>query len=206
MTSAPAVGLREEKKQRTRELIADTAFALFLEQGFERVSVAMIARQARVSEATVFNYFGTKEQLVYARLDGFWSRLVDAVRDRAPGESAVAAFERFLLAERPMLGSPADRERLAAITRMITSSPALMARERESYERVVAPLAAAIALAETGGSDHRYAARGFLALQRSLVDDVRDEVLADRATTRHADVIADRTRARCARLAAVIAE
>ena len=89
---------------------------------------------------------------------------------------------------------------------MITSSPALMARERESYDRAVAPLRRRSRCAETGDFDDRFAARAFLALHRSLVDDLRDEVLAGRATARYADIIADRTRARCARLAAVIPE
>jgi AcrR family transcriptional regulator len=58
-------GLRERKKQRTRELIAETARELFVERGFERVTVAEIARSSEVSEKTVFNYFPTKEDLVF---------------------------------------------------------------------------------------------------------------------------------------------
>ncbi|TMM00918.1 MAG: helix-turn-helix transcriptional regulator, partial [Actinobacteria bacterium] len=57
------LGLRERKKQRTRELIEATARQLFIERGFEAVPVAEIARAAEVSEATVFNYFPTKEDL-----------------------------------------------------------------------------------------------------------------------------------------------
>ena len=57
-------GLRERKKQRTRELIAESARRLFVKRGFERVTVAEVARAAEVSEATVFNYFPTKEDLL----------------------------------------------------------------------------------------------------------------------------------------------
>src|SRR3954467_12797148 len=80
-----AVGLRELKKQRTRELIAETARRLFAERGFERVTVAEIARAAEVSEQTVFNYFPTKEDLVYWRLEAFEDELLSAVRERAAG-------------------------------------------------------------------------------------------------------------------------
>ena len=63
---ATETGLRERKKQQTRQLLAETARRLFAERGFENVSIVEIARAADVSEATVFNYFPTKEDLVCA--------------------------------------------------------------------------------------------------------------------------------------------
>ena len=59
--------------------------------------MAEIARAADVSEKTVFNYFPRKEDLVYWRLESFEEELLGAVRDRAPGESVLAAFGRFVL-------------------------------------------------------------------------------------------------------------
>ena len=91
------MGLRERKKEQTRQLIAETAWRLFAERGFDRVTVAEVAREAQVAEATVFNYFRTKEDLFYSRLEAYGARLVEAVAARAPGEPAVAAFRRFLL-------------------------------------------------------------------------------------------------------------
>src|SRR5207248_8272205 len=91
-TRAPEPGLRERKKQRTRELIAETARRLFSERGFDRVTIAEVAREAEVSEQTVFNYFPTKEDLVYWRLEGFEDELLTAIRQRAEGESILRAF------------------------------------------------------------------------------------------------------------------
>ena len=81
---SPQLGLRERKKEQTRQLIAETARRLFGERGFERVTVAEIARTAEVSEQTVFNYFPTKEDLVYWRLQSFEDELLrDDPRARA---------------------------------------------------------------------------------------------------------------------------
>src|SRR3954468_16018733 len=150
-TDTPALGLRERKKLKTRQHIAETARRLFSERGFERVTVAEIARAADVSEQTVFNYFPTKEDLVYWRRGSFEEDLLTAVRDRAPGESILSAFGRFLLVQRGLLGQadPAAREQLAALTRMITESPALLAREQQILAGYTDSLASVIA-AEQG--------------------------------------------------------
>src|SRR3954451_11567663 len=118
MTASP-MGLRERKKLATRQLIAETARRLFAERGFDRVPVAEIARAAEVAEKTVFNYFPTKEDLVYWRLGSFEEELLAAVGARAPGEPAVTAFRRFLLTQRGLLGQadPEARESLIALTR-----------------------------------------------------------------------------------------
>src|SRR5436305_12113494 len=97
------MGLRELKKEQTRQLIADTAWRLFADRGFDRVTVAEIAREAQVAEATVFNYFPAKEDLFFWRLEEFGTRLADAVSARPAGEPAAAAFRRALLAEGGLL-------------------------------------------------------------------------------------------------------
>ena len=84
------LGLRERKKQRTRQQITETAWRLFAERGFDQVPVAEIAREAEVSEATVFNYFPTKEDLVFHRMEAFEHELLDAIRNRDADESIVA--------------------------------------------------------------------------------------------------------------------
>lgn len=203
--TTPAVGLREEKKLRTREAIASTALELFLEHGFEGVTVSVLAKAVGVSQATIFNYFPAKEDLVYERLSDFSPRLISAVAERPDGESAVSAFERFLLGERANLGIPAERERMVAITRLITSSPTLVARELDSYEHAVLPLAAAISRGNTGADD-RLAARAFLALHRSLVHELRDALVLGHPTRRVSALIEERAVSGCARLAKAFPE
>src|SRR5436309_2546734 len=147
------LGLRERKKQRTRELIAETARRLFAERGFERVTVADVARAAEVSDQTVFNYFPTKEDLVYWRLETFEEELLDAVREREPGESVLQAFRRFVLKQRGLLArqDPEAHRRLVELTRMIAESPALLTRERQLFARYTSSLAALTA-EETGAA------------------------------------------------------
>ena len=80
------MGLRELKKEQTRQLIAESAWRLFVRPGFDQVTVAEVAREAQVAEATVYNYFGTKEDLFYSRLEAFGTRLAEAVAARPDGE------------------------------------------------------------------------------------------------------------------------
>jgi AcrR family transcriptional regulator len=181
-TESPQLGLRERKKEQTRRLIAETARRLFSERGFERVTVAEIARVAEVSEQTVFNYFPTKEDLVYWRLQSFEEELLATIREREPGEPALAAFRRFLLAERGLLGKhdPQAREELAALTRMITESPALLAREQQIFAGYTASLAALLA-EETGAdaADLRswVAANAMMGVHRALVHHARQRIV-----------------------------
>jgi AcrR family transcriptional regulator len=183
-------GLRERKKTRTRELIAETARSLFAERGFEAVTVAEIARAADVSPQTVFNYFPTKEDLVYWRLEAFEAELLAAIRDRPRGEPVIAAFGRFVRRPRGLLaeGDAGARERLAGITRMIAGSPALLARERQTLARHTAALAALIA--EEQGTEPAdigpvVAANALMGVHHALVGRARAGVVAG---TPHATV------------------
>jgi AcrR family transcriptional regulator len=179
---SPQPGLRERKKEQTRQLIAETARRLFTERGFERVTVAEVARAAEVSQQTVFNYFPTKEDLVYWRLQSFEDELLATIREREPGESALAAFGRFLVAQRGLLGKqdPQAREQLAALTRMIAESPALQAREQQIFAGYTASLAALLA-EETGAdaADLRswVAANAMMGVHRALVHHARRRVI-----------------------------
>jgi AcrR family transcriptional regulator len=182
------MGLRERKKAQTRQLIADTAWRLFADRGFERVTVAEVAREAQVAVATVFNYFPTKEDLFFFRLEAFGADLVEAVAGRAAGEPALAAFRRQLLGAGGLLaqvgaGNDQALERLRTMNRVIAASPALQAREQQAFAHTAAALADRLA-ADTGAApgdlDAQVAANALVGVQRALVDYTRRRVLADK--------------------------
>jgi AcrR family transcriptional regulator len=178
---AQTLGLRERKMQRTRQLIADTAIRLFRERGFHGVTVAEIARAAEVSEQTVFNYFPTKEDLVYGSMESFQEALLQAVRGRPAGEPILQAFGRFILQARGLLGDQQADEELKSVLRVIAESPALLARERQVHEGH-AELLAALIRQETGvgAEDLRpwVAANAMIGVHRALVEHVRRRSLA----------------------------
>jgi AcrR family transcriptional regulator len=176
-------GLRERKKQQTRQLLERTAQRMFTQRGFEQVSVAEIARAADVSEATVFNYFPTKEDLVYGRMQTFEDELVQAIRDRPVSEPILVAFGRFVLQPRGVLAATDVHaaEELANVSRMIASSPALLTREAQILARYTDTLASMIA-DEAGAArdDPRpwITANALIGVHRALITYVRKRILA----------------------------
>ncbi|MFF5206108.1 TetR family transcriptional regulator [Streptosporangium sp. NPDC000396] len=139
-------GLRERKKRETRRRISDVATGLFMVHGFDNVTVAEVARAADVSVNTVFNYFPTKEDLLFDRQDEAVELLGKVVRARRPGESAVEAVRRdFLGALDAQDWRYGFHEGSDVFTRMISASPALTARLREMNELRLEALARALA-------------------------------------------------------------
>src|SRR5215217_1648024 len=94
-----SVSLRESNKARTRLSISDVATRLFVQRGFENVTVAEIADVARVSVKTVFNYFSSKEDLFFDRADDLRDVLLDAMRERPDGVCALEGL-RLVLSDR----------------------------------------------------------------------------------------------------------
>ncbi|MFB7122294.1 MULTISPECIES: TetR family transcriptional regulator [Streptomycetaceae] len=170
-----ALPLRERKKFQTGMRIFRTAVALFTERGFDQVSVAEIAAAAEVSKMTVFNYFPTKEDLVMGPMEQHLDEPAQAVRDRAPGTSAVTALrEQFLAAlERfdPAAGLNDDRIVLDVV-RLIHRTPALTARATHGFDRLAHAALAAELLAQDPAHDEltaRVATAQLLAVRVALI-------------------------------------
>jgi AcrR family transcriptional regulator len=171
------VGLRESKKLATRREIADTAMRLFVERGFDHVPVSEVAAAARVSEKTVFNYFPTKEDLFFDELPERQAALLAAIRNRAPGESIVAALRRLQAADCPRLCSAG----FAVFARIIEESPALQAKELEVMAQMTELLGGAIR-DELGAHevDAKIAANMLVGVHWQLFRNARAQALAGR--------------------------
>lgn len=152
----PDEGLRERKKRLTRQRISDVATALFVARGFDSVKVSEIAERVGVSEKTIYNYFPTKESLVYDQADEELSRLAQALRDRAAGVSPTRVVVDTLKEEAARLVSVVGNDRLdflPAFGEMVRSTPSLRAAWGEHRQR----LAEAVTeiLAADAGTDPR---------------------------------------------------
>jgi AcrR family transcriptional regulator len=91
-----AEGLRERKKQRTRQQIIEAAMGLFAERGYPATTIADIAEAADVAPRTFFSYFPSKEAVVFHNANRDVDRLAGALRDRLPGETAFDALRRWV--------------------------------------------------------------------------------------------------------------
>ncbi|MFJ9777482.1 TetR family transcriptional regulator [Kitasatospora sp. NPDC101157] len=179
-----ALPLRERKKIRTGIRIFRAAIGLFAERGFDQVSVAEIAAAAEVSKMTVFNYFPTKEDLVMGPMEQHLDEPARAVRDRAPGTSAVAALRENFLAglERkdPATGLNDDQVVLDVI-RLVHATPALIMRASAGFGQQAQTLLAAELCAQDPAHDEltaRIAAAQLLAVRLALVGGNHRRMLA----------------------------
>ena len=168
------MGLRESKKLRTRQEIADQAMRLFAARGFDHVTVAEIAAAADVSEKTVFNYFPTKEDLFFDEVPKREAALLDAIGSRASGESILSALRRLQVGECPRLCSPG----FATFARIIEESPALKARELEVMAHFVRVLTNAIQTElDIPERDARIAASMLISIHRQVFHAARQQAL-----------------------------
>ena len=142
-------GLRERKKARTRRAIADAAARLFAARGYEQVAVSDVAREAEVSEQTVYNYFQTKEQLVTDRDQHVQDELGRLIRTRSPGNSPAAAIREFVLdSVEGIRRVPAEQWR-GEIGYLAAISPTVHRLVLEMLDRQAAAISTAISDTET---------------------------------------------------------
>jgi len=137
------IGLRERKKQRTREQIVEQAMALFDEHGFEHVTIADIAGAADIAPRTFFSYFPSKEDVVFHDFEAIFTSLHDRLAGRPASESAIDTM-RDWVAEILDGMDPTDPNEQCR-HRVIHASPALQERDRALVGRFERELAEAIA-------------------------------------------------------------
>lgn len=133
------VALRERKKDQTREALAQAAFALFQDKGYEATTVAEIARAANVSRRTFFRYYSTKDALLFVEDSENLEHFRVLLGARENGDDDLAHIRRACLALAE--GYMRDREQILARARIIESSPVLGKQERQqdmSWERAIA--------------------------------------------------------------------
>ncbi|MFD9601113.1 TetR/AcrR family transcriptional regulator [Streptomyces sp. NPDC059970] len=151
------MSLRERKKQLTYQAVSDAAIAMFLERGFDKVSVAEVAAAADISKPTLFRYFPTKEDLALHRFADHEDEAARVVAARADTESPLDALRRHFLdglERRDPVTGLCDAPQVLAFMRLLYGTPSLVARM------------------------YAYQGRSEAALARALGDRVRDRLAA----------------------------
>jgi AcrR family transcriptional regulator len=159
MTAPASEGLRERKKRLMRQLISDTATAMFLNRGFDEVRVSEVAAACDVSEKTIFNYFPTKESLLLDREEAMIDEIRRALGPDGMAKSPIDAAVGVIVEELSRLYGyrDDDREKSLDVTiirrfvDLIESTPSLRAAQRDMMDRVVE--VAARAMAARAGMD-----------------------------------------------------
>ncbi|KUN79939.1 TetR/AcrR family transcriptional regulator [Streptomyces griseoruber] len=164
-------GLRERKKQRMYQAVSDIAVRMFLERGFDAVSVAEVAAAAEISKPTLFRYFPAKEDLVLHRIADHEREAARVVEGgRAEGVAPLAALRRHFLdgiaAGDPITGLN-DHPAVRAFYDLLYGTPSLVARLHAHLERSEAALAEALG----GGLGARLAAGQIIAVRRILAEE-----------------------------------
>lgn len=142
LMTVPPVGRRERKKAATRQAIADAALEMFLERGYDQVSIRDIADAADVSTTTVFKHFSGKEALVFDEEEDREAALIAVVRQRAAGQSIPDALRQHVL---DSWLSKTEHPQAAAFTDLVASTPALRAYGERMWTRHSEALSTAIA-------------------------------------------------------------
>jgi AcrR family transcriptional regulator len=144
---ADHAGLRERKRQRTHDAVSAAAILMFLERGFDRVSVADIAAAAEVSKPTLFRYFPSKEDLVLHRFADHQGEAARVVRQRTAGQAPQTALHEHVLdglARRDPVTGLNDHPEVLAFHSLVFSTPSLSARLNDYIVRDEEALAEAL--------------------------------------------------------------
>jgi AcrR family transcriptional regulator len=123
-------GLRERKKQRTRQKIVREAMKLFARRGFESTTINDIAAAAEIAPRTFFGYFPSKEDVVFHDFDEVFERFARRLRDRPPSVTVFDALREWVV-EWLSTRDAAERAR----DELIAATPQLQSREHDHLRR-----------------------------------------------------------------------
>ncbi|MEV6076206.1 TetR family transcriptional regulator [Streptomyces sp. NPDC052069] len=138
-----SVGLRERKKEATRQAVHEATLRLTVEHGFDHVTVEAVADAAGISRRTFSNYFTNKEDALLYGEEQQIRGLVQAVRERPADEPAWTAL-RAAMARFTERVAPPERE-WAVRTRLAMRHPSLLARQLANHAAMERDLADAVA-------------------------------------------------------------
>ncbi|MBW6527895.1 TetR/AcrR family transcriptional regulator [Sphingomonas sp. RHCKR7] len=142
----------------TRQAISDVATRLFMERGFDQVTIDEIANAADVGRMTVFNHFPRKEDMFFDREEEARTLAFEAMRSRTPGSSPIEALGALA---HQMIEQPSEAFPLFEDTRVFVetaqASETLKARARQIRDHFVQDLAAFLRQESTGGDDENTA-------------------------------------------------
>lgn len=122
-------GLRERMRATVRAEVTEVALRLFTDQGFDRTTADQIAAEVGLSRASLFRYFGTKEDIVLVGLEGNGQQVTEALAARPDEEGPWVALRRsFDVLVQVNKESP---ERALSFLRLLQQTPSLRARHLE---------------------------------------------------------------------------
>ena len=146
MTRGPAgrLGLRELKKQRTRQAIVDVSVRLFAQYGYAETTLVEIADAAEISPSTFFNYFPSKLDIVFDLLDAVIASARERILGRPNTEPATSAILAWITEDLASVERPYT-EALRTIPMIVSSDANLRSEQRRRLALLEDVLAAAFA-------------------------------------------------------------
>jgi AcrR family transcriptional regulator len=147
----------DSRRERTRRLVQAeltvVAQDLFVERGYEGVTVDEIAEAAGMSKRTFFRYFASKDDLVIGKYDLFGDRMADALTARPPDEPVWESLRRVFDVVAEYVEDDRQRARNEAMERIVQDTPGLTARYLEKLSRMQGLLIDEVARRLNGGAE-----------------------------------------------------
>jgi AcrR family transcriptional regulator len=177
-------GLRERKKQRTREKIVEAAFELFAERGFDGTTIADIADAAEIAPRTFFSYFPSKDDVVFYDFEETQAVIASWLRDREPGTNTIDALRAGIASGIEEIG-PRDLREKRLRKRLMRENESLAAHSEHLKGKLADLLGEAVA-EDLGDAPSdlrpRLVAAAFLAAI-GLIDDMPDDEISHSSET-----------------------